>query len=84
MRRKRPDRPWAVVLHNDDVNSHQGVVYVLNRTLGMAPEVGLAVAREVHGRGEVVLVTNPDRQDAERLVVTLQLYGLHCTARVRK
>lgn len=73
-----------VVLHNDEINTQAGVVYVLNRVLGMAPATGVAAARDSQQRGETELVSYPDRSDAEGLVVSLQLYGLHCTARVRR
>lgn len=36
-------RQWHVLLTNDEVNSHAGMVYVLHRACGMSPDADLAV-----------------------------------------
>lgn len=81
MKREKGDGHWTVRLHDDDINTFSGIVYVLHRLLGLPPDRGLGVAREVTHAGLVELMTYPSRQEAEALVRTLQLYGLYSTAR---
>ncbi|GAA5118043.1 ATP-dependent Clp protease adaptor ClpS [Haloechinothrix salitolerans] len=70
------ERAWAVHLHNDDINTIEGVVYVLHEVLGIPIESGLQAAAETDKKGDIVLGRYESQEQAERLVAQLQLYGL--------
>ncbi|OXM61466.1 MULTISPECIES: ATP-dependent Clp protease adaptor ClpS [Amycolatopsis] len=73
------EREWAVVVHNDHVNSYQSVVYALHGTLGMPVERGMEFAGVVHHQGIAELTRFASRDQAEALVAELQVLGLHAT-----
>jgi len=61
--RRRPDRKprrqprYHVVLWNDDDHTFDYVVAMLRRLFGHPPERGLALARQVHRAGRVIVLT---------------------------
>ncbi|MDQ0376916.1 ATP-dependent Clp protease adaptor ClpS [Amycolatopsis thermophila] len=73
------ERAWAVVVHDDHVNSFQSVVYALHSTVGLPVERGLEFAGVVHHEGLAELTRFASREQAERLVAELQVLGLHAT-----
>ncbi|WP_246127365.1 ATP-dependent Clp protease adaptor ClpS [Amycolatopsis rhizosphaerae] len=75
------ERPWAVVVHNDDVNTHIGVAYAVREAYGLPAERGLMLADDVHNAGEAELTWCSGREQAEETVRQLQLLGLRATVR---
>ncbi|WAL64422.1 ATP-dependent Clp protease adaptor ClpS [Amycolatopsis cynarae] len=75
------ERSWAVVVHNDDVNTHIGVAYAVREVYGLPAERGLMLADEVHETGEAELTWCASREQAEETVRGLQLLGLRATVR---
>jgi ATP-dependent Clp protease adaptor protein ClpS len=72
---------WAVVVHDDAVNTLADVAYVLHEVCSLPPERGFALATEVDKNGEAQLATYPTREEAEHLVVEIQVYGVRATLR---
>lgn len=68
---------WAVVLKNDDINTHAGVTYVLNRVLALPPGGAYQAADDVHRKGSVELAAYRTEAEAQALVLELQAYGLN-------
>jgi ATP-dependent Clp protease adapter protein ClpS len=54
---------------------------VLHEVCSLPPERGFALATEVHKNGEAQLATYPTREEAEHLVVEIQVYGVRATLR---
>ncbi|NIH82953.1 ATP-dependent Clp protease adaptor ClpS [Amycolatopsis viridis] len=77
------DQQWAVVLHDDDVNSHTTVAFAVARAYGLPVERGFEMAHDVDTAGEGCLTWCTTREQAEALVADLQLWGLHVTLRSR-
>lgn len=73
-------RRWSVLLVNDELNSLHGVVYVLNRVLGVSPGAGLLMAAAVDG-GSHVVSSFAEQARAEALAAELQVYGLSAAVR---
>jgi ATP-dependent Clp protease adapter protein ClpS len=72
---------WAVVVHDDSANTFADVAYVLHEVCSLPPERGFALATEIHKDGEAQLATYPTREEAEHLVVEIQLRGVRATLR---
>lgn len=70
---------WQVVVRDDDVNTFCVVSFILRRVTGLPHELAEQRMLEVHERGRSVVAQLRTRDDAERMVVTLQVYGLHAT-----
>lgn len=51
--------PYAVVLHNDDVNTMQFVVHVLRKVFGYPVEQCIRLMLEAHYRGRSIVWTGP-------------------------
>lgn len=64
------------MLHDDDINTIEGVVYVLHEVLGFPVEGGVQVAADVERNGSVVLGRYESQDEAESLVARLQIFGL--------
>jgi ATP-dependent Clp protease adapter protein ClpS len=72
---------WAVVVQNDSANTLADVAYVLHEVCSLPPEHGFALATKVHKNGVAQLGTYPTREEAEHLVVEIQLRGVRATLR---
>ncbi|WP_169732967.1 ATP-dependent Clp protease adaptor ClpS [Haloechinothrix halophila] len=72
-------RAWAVLLHDDDINTVEGVCYVLYEVFGIPVENGAHAAAEVSSTGSAVLGQYESQEQAESFVAQLQLYGLCAT-----
>ncbi len=70
------ERAWEVRLHDDDINTIEGVVYVLREVLGFPIEGGVRAATDVDKHGSVVLGRYESQDQAESLVARLQIFGL--------
>lgn len=71
--------PWTVLVHNDEVNTVQGVMYVLHRVCGIDPQRGLQAAVHIDAAGFLEVVHCATEADAQECVAELQLYGLNAT-----
>ena len=70
------DRPWQVVVLNDDHNTFEGVAFALSATLpDVGYEQGLRFADWIHRRGRAV-VWSGARERAEHYHERLQGLGL--------
>jgi len=49
--------PWHVILHDDEVHTHEYVIEMLGAVLGHSFELALRMAREVHASGRVIVAT---------------------------
>ncbi|MGZ4431191.1 MAG: ATP-dependent Clp protease adaptor ClpS [Gaiellales bacterium] len=50
------DRPWLVIVRNDDHNTFQGVAFALASTLpGVSYERGMQMADRIHNSGKAVV-----------------------------
>ncbi len=54
-RRTPPQPPYAVILHNDDVNGMDFVIVVLRKVFGYTPEKCSLLMLEAHNKGKVVV-----------------------------
>jgi ATP-dependent Clp protease adaptor protein ClpS len=70
---------WAVFVHDDNVNSMDGVVYALHRIAGIAVGDAVNLTLFVMERGDVEVGRFPELADAELLTARLQVFGLHAT-----
>lgn len=70
---------WAVYLHDDNVNSYDGVIYALYRLVGLQVGDALHTATFVHERGAAEVGRFTELADAELLTARLQVFGLHAT-----
>jgi ATP-dependent Clp protease adaptor protein ClpS len=71
-----PDRPWLVIVKNDDHNTFDGVAFALARTLpGVSFERGMALANRIHTRGRAI-VWSGHREQAELYWEELAGFGL--------
>src|SRR5688572_20474238 len=57
--RTRRQPPFAVLLHNDDVNTMEFVVAVLRKVFGYTIEKCVELMLEAHTKGRVVVWTGP-------------------------
>ncbi|MEU0515222.1 MULTISPECIES: ATP-dependent Clp protease adaptor ClpS [unclassified Amycolatopsis] len=73
------EKAWAVVVHNDDVNSYQTAIFALHTVVGLSVERGMEFADVVHHQGAAELTRFSAREQAEGLVAELQVLGLHAT-----
>jgi ATP-dependent Clp protease adaptor protein ClpS len=70
------DRPWLVIVLNDDHNTFDGVAFALARTLpGVTFERGMAMANRIHTTGRAV-VWSGVRERAELYHEQLAEFGL--------
>jgi ATP-dependent Clp protease adaptor protein ClpS len=70
------DRPWLVIVRNDDHNTFEGVAFALSRTLpGVTYERGLAFADRIHNTGRAT-VWSGHREQAELYWEQLANLGL--------
>ena len=54
--RDHDDRPWQVIVLNDDHNTFEGVAFALSHTLpGVSYERGLEIADRIHRSGRAVV-----------------------------
>lgn len=70
---------WVVLIHNDNVNSFDGVIYALHRIVGLAVGDALHSTMFVHERGTAEVGRFAELADAELLTARLQVFGLHAT-----
>jgi ATP-dependent Clp protease adaptor protein ClpS len=72
------DTPWVCLLHNDDVNTFDYVIFVLQKLFGFSVEKADQVAKEVHetGRGAV---SSGTRAEMEADALKLCAEGLSAT-----
>lgn len=77
------DQPWAVVVHDDNVNSHATAAFAVARAYGMPMARGFELAHDVDESGEACLTWCATREQAEDLVADLQLWGVRATLRSR-
>jgi ATP-dependent Clp protease adaptor protein ClpS len=57
--RPPPQPPYAVVLHNDDVNTMDFVALVLRKVFGYAPERCVELMLQAHEKGKAVVWVGP-------------------------
>ena len=70
------DRPWLVVVLNDNHNTFEGVAFALARTLpGVSLDRGLEIANRIHTSGRAV-VWSGHRERAELYHERLAGFGL--------
>jgi ATP-dependent Clp protease adaptor protein ClpS len=52
------DRPWLVIVKNDNHNTFDGVAFALARTIpGVTFETGMAMANRIHSTGKAIVWT---------------------------
>jgi ATP-dependent Clp protease adaptor protein ClpS len=74
--RDHDDRPWQVIVLNDDHNTFEGVAFALSHTLpGVSYERGLELADRIHRSGRSV-VWSGVRELAEHYHAQLAGFGL--------
>ena len=70
------DRPWQVVVLNDDHNTFEGVAFALAQTIpGVDYDKGMALATKIHTSGQA-LVWSGHQELAELYHAQLEGYGL--------
>ena len=70
------DRPWQVIVLNDNHNTFEGVAFALAQTIpGVDYDRGMALANKIHARGQA-LVWSGHRELAELYHSQLEGYGL--------
>jgi len=70
------DRPWNVIVLNDDHNTFQGVAAALSSTLpGVSYDQGRALANRIHSTGRAV-VWSGAKEPAEHYREALRGHGL--------
>ena len=70
------DRPWNVIVLNDDHNTFQGVAFALSSVLpGIDYDKGMALADTIHRKGLAVVWSGPQEQ-AELYWEQLRDFGL--------
>lgn len=70
---------WVVYVHNDNVNSYDGVIYALYRTVGLQVGDALHTTTFVHEHGAAEVGRFADQAEAELLTARLQVFGLHAS-----
>jgi ATP-dependent Clp protease adaptor protein ClpS len=71
--------PWRVLLHNDDYNSMEHVVYALLLTVqSLTPEEAAAIMWEAHTEGVALVIVTP-KERAEFYRERLEQFGLTST-----
>jgi ATP-dependent Clp protease adaptor protein ClpS len=74
--RDQDDRPWQVIVLNDNHNTFEGVAFALSHTLpGVSYERGLEIADRIHRSGRAV-VWSGVRELAEHYHAQLGEFGL--------
>jgi ATP-dependent Clp protease adaptor protein ClpS len=74
--REHDDRPWQVIVLNDDHNTFEGVAFALSHTLpGVSYERGIEIADRIHRSGRAV-VWSGVRELAEHYHDQLGGFGL--------
>ena len=72
----RDDRPWNVVVLNDNHNTFEGVAFALARVLpGVDYDKGMAFANRIHSAGLAIVWSGP-QEPAELYWEQLEQYGL--------
>jgi ATP-dependent Clp protease adaptor protein ClpS len=70
------DRPWLVIVKNDNHNTFDGVAFALARTLpGVTFERGMELANRIHSTGQAI-VWSGVRERAEHYWEQLSGFGL--------
>jgi ATP-dependent Clp protease adaptor protein ClpS len=70
------DRPWLVIVKNDDHNTFDGVAVALARTIpGVTFDTGMAMANRIHTSGKAIVWTGQLEQ-AELYWEQLSGFGL--------
>ena len=70
------DRPWLVIVKNDNHNTFDGVAFALARTLpGVTFDRGMEFATTIHTTGQAVVWTG-QREPAEHYWQQLSDFGL--------
>jgi ATP-dependent Clp protease adaptor protein ClpS len=70
------DKPWHVIVLNDDHNTFQGVAFALSSVLpGVSFDQGLALANRIHNSGRAI-VWSGQREQAELYWEQLRSHGL--------
>jgi ATP-dependent Clp protease adaptor protein ClpS len=70
------DRPWLVIVLNDNHNTFDGVAFALARTIpGLTFDGGMALANRIHSTGRAI-VWRGVRERAELYWEQLQGFGL--------
>jgi ATP-dependent Clp protease adaptor protein ClpS len=74
--RDQDDRPWQVIVLNDNHNTFEGVAFALSHTLpGVSYERGIEIADRIHRSGRAV-VWSGARELAEHYHAQLEGFGL--------
>ena len=72
----RDDRPWNVIVLNDNHNTFEGVAFALAKTLpGIGYDQGMAFANRIHSSGRAI-VWSGHRERAELYHEQLAGFGL--------
>jgi ATP-dependent Clp protease adaptor protein ClpS len=70
------DRPWSVIVLNDDHNTFQGVAFALSSVLpGVSYDRGMAFANRIHNTG-LAIVWSGHKEQAEHYWEELRGFGL--------
>jgi ATP-dependent Clp protease adapter protein ClpS len=72
---------WLVDVVNDDVNTMQGVTYLLHRWCGLEVADAARLMVQVNDEGSAEVGRFDSQDEAELLVVRLATQGLHVTVR---
>jgi len=75
---KGPMGPWAVVVHNDDINTFDFVIRCLREIARLESPVAVAKTMEIHQDGASA-VAHSHREHAELICERLQSRGLTAT-----
>jgi len=75
---KGPMGPWAVVVHNDDINTFDFVIRCLREIARLDSSIAIAKTMEIHQEGASA-VAHSHREHAELICERLQSRGLTAT-----
>lgn len=71
---KKTERPWKVILYNDDVHTFDEVILQIQKATGSSLERSTAIAYEVDARGRAVCYEG-DKEDCHKVAAVLrQIY----------
>ncbi len=75
------DSLWEVLLHNDDHNAQEFVIFCLMKIFGHSIELSVKIMLEAHQRGSAVAEVE-EKEQAELHCKQLVAYGLTASIRV--
>jgi ATP-dependent Clp protease adaptor protein ClpS len=70
------DKPWRVIVRNDDHNSFEGVAFALSSVLpGVSYDQGMKLANQIHDTGQAIVWAG-HKEQAELYWAELDGFGL--------